>query len=153
MLESFIAHEVSKIFNCLKISLSKKWQLTVRSAYHHVLVWSSTILVTIVPLKNLWSLSVPPKVKIFTWRLLSNSQPVKSNLRSKGFLVDGICSLCRDDIESLDHHFCACSVVQRIWYYNSLHMVTLGGNHYCSYNVLKNTLSLGRLISQSCSSN
>ncbi|KAL2944678.1 hypothetical protein RDABS01_033025, partial [Bienertia sinuspersici] len=65
--------------------------------------------------KSLWSSPIPPKWKVFMWRVLWNALPLKSNLNKRGIGVNNMCLLCGDSVETNEHLFRDCSFVNRIW--------------------------------------
>ncbi|KAL2899432.1 hypothetical protein RDABS01_024514 [Bienertia sinuspersici] len=65
--------------------------------------------------KFLWSSPIPPKWKVFMWRVLWNALPLKSNLNKRGIGVNNMCLLCGDSVETNEHLFRDCSFVDRLW--------------------------------------
>ncbi|KAL5755359.1 hypothetical protein ACOSP7_023579 [Xanthoceras sorbifolium] len=63
----------------------------------------------------LWNLNIPPKVKIFIWRVCHNAIPSLCNLCSRKIVVDPCCSRCGDAPESSAHALFWCSSVRPIW--------------------------------------
>ncbi|KAL5805331.1 hypothetical protein ACOSQ3_032131 [Xanthoceras sorbifolium] len=63
----------------------------------------------------LWNLNIPPKIKIFIWRVCHNAIPSLCNLCSRKIVVDPCCSRCGDDPESSAHALFWCSSVRPIW--------------------------------------
>ncbi|KAL5732416.1 hypothetical protein ACOSQ2_032108 [Xanthoceras sorbifolium] len=60
----------------------------------------------------LWNLNIPPKIKIFIWRVCHNAIPSLCNLYSRKIVVDPCCSRCGDAPESSAHAlFWCCSVL------------------------------------------
>ncbi|KAL5741239.1 hypothetical protein ACOSP7_027971 [Xanthoceras sorbifolium] len=51
----------------------------------------------------LWNLNIPPKIKIFIWRVCHNVIPSLCNLCSRKIVVDPCCSRCGDAPESSAH--------------------------------------------------
>ncbi|CAB4294670.1 unnamed protein product [Prunus armeniaca] len=59
---------------------------------------------------RLWWVCVPPKVKVFVWRVLHNILPTRDRLLSEGVQGDlGGCVLCGAQAESLPHVLLDCS--------------------------------------------
>lgn len=54
--------------------------------------------------KQIWSASVPPKVKSFIWHLLTNSLPIQRRLQEKGMDITAKCPCC-DNTKTLFHVF------------------------------------------------
>ncbi|KAL6520547.1 hypothetical protein OROMI_032309 [Orobanche minor] len=65
--------------------------------------------------KAVWSLSIPPKVRVFLWRAFSNLIPTSANLEQHHVPVDGICGLCHDRWDSTEHSLIFCPLVRNIW--------------------------------------
>ncbi|KAL5767312.1 hypothetical protein ACOSQ2_014095 [Xanthoceras sorbifolium] len=59
----------------------------------------------------LWNLNIPPKIKIFIWRVCHNAIPSLCNLCSRKIVVDPCCSRCGDAPESSAHALFWCSSV------------------------------------------
>lgn len=52
----------------------------------------------------LWKLPVPPKVKLFLWRLFLNRLPTRSNLFDRGIQIQStVCLLCSSTVETDVH--------------------------------------------------
>ncbi|KAL5798630.1 hypothetical protein ACOSQ2_003450 [Xanthoceras sorbifolium] len=51
----------------------------------------------------LWNLNIPPKIKIFIWRVCHNAIPSLCNLCSRKIVVDPCCSRCGNAPESSAH--------------------------------------------------
>lgn len=101
-------HEIDK--------LAWRWDSTgsfsVKSIYH-LLNYRGVL--TRQPLL-LWSLPIPPKIRIFIWLTFRNRILTKTNLRKKGWEGSVQCLFCSHD-ESVDHLFLHCRLVQQIWYW------------------------------------
>ena len=54
---------------------------------------------------TLWSLNVPPKIKIFAWRACRNILPTTVNLCHRGVLDDATCEACRLGEETSGYMF------------------------------------------------
>lgn len=65
--------------------------------------------------KQLWNLKIPPKIKHFMWRALSENLPTKVNLRSKRVEIDVWCPACQGDAESVIHTLVACPFAVDCW--------------------------------------
>ncbi|MBA0731459.1 hypothetical protein Golax_022779 [Gossypium laxum] len=63
----------------------------------------------------LWSLNIPEKIKIHSWRLVNNLVPHFGNLARKTLCVEVICSLCKADLEDSDHLMLSCGTLQCVW--------------------------------------
>lgn len=62
-----------------------------------------------------WKLSVPPKVRVFWWRILHNSLPSKAELHRRHVAKESHCEVCGDPVESLFHVINSCTVARRFW--------------------------------------
>ncbi|PRQ25708.1 putative ribonuclease H-like domain, reverse transcriptase zinc-binding domain-containing protein [Rosa chinensis] len=71
----------------------------------------------------LWSASVPPKVKLFMWKLIKGILPTKCNLvQKKVSLPDEKCTFCMAACESGTHLFKDCPTLLCFWLYGPLHL-------------------------------
>lgn len=59
--------------------------------------------------------SIPPKMKIFFWRMLNNALPLNSNLQKRGVEAPGNCVRC-DKKEDLYHTFVGCQWATLFWF-------------------------------------
>lgn len=66
--------------------------------------------------KKLWKLVLPPKIKIFLWRLLHNALSYKLNLQRRGITLPVNCSSC-DQLEDLNHVFARCEWAVLSWFH------------------------------------
>ncbi len=57
----------------------------------------------------------PPKVRLFAWRLVSNSLPTWSNKFSRGLESSYMCPLCGVEREDIFHAFCRCPRAVALW--------------------------------------
>ncbi|PWA39255.1 reverse transcriptase domain, Reverse transcriptase zinc-binding domain protein [Artemisia annua] len=63
-----------------------------------------------------WSKWVPIKCNIFMWRMLMDRIPTKQALARRNINCgDGLCTLCEDQEESVDHLFSACTIANGVW--------------------------------------
>jgi hypothetical protein len=58
--------------------------------------------------KGLWSLAVPPKIRIFAWKLSKDILPTKKNKRIRKLEMNARCSLCGDAAEDSFHAVVEC---------------------------------------------
>jgi len=66
--------------------------------------------------KYLWSLCVAPSAIVCAWRILLDRMPTILNLARRGVqLANLFCPLCQDGVESTDHLFNTCIMVQQVW--------------------------------------
>lgn len=66
------------------------------------------------PWKNLWSLKLPSKIKIFSWKLLLDL-PTRQRLSRWDSSIQPLCPLCWNAPETVDHLFATCSFVKMLW--------------------------------------
>ncbi|KAK6152513.1 hypothetical protein DH2020_015148 [Rehmannia glutinosa] len=85
--------------------------------------------------RRMWELRLLPRIKHFLWRACTDTLPTKSNLIRRGILMDTICHLCGEDIETLSHLFTQCETIKRIWYLSPLRM-DLQNNAFGSFRNL-----------------
>ena len=64
---------------------------------------------------SLWKLEVPPKIRVFWWRVLNNSLPSKSELKRRHVARESHCEMCGGEDESLFHIFFDCPFAKRFW--------------------------------------
>jgi hypothetical protein len=53
--------------------------------------------------EKVWSLKVPRKIQMFTWRALKDSLPTKLNLKRRHILIDLVCEMCKSNSEDIIH--------------------------------------------------
>ncbi|KAK2649951.1 hypothetical protein Ddye_017440 [Dipteronia dyeriana] len=63
----------------------------------------------------LWNLNIPPKVKMFIWRVCNDAFPSLINLGRRKVQVNLCCPLCKEDGESTFHAPFWCKEVVEIW--------------------------------------
>ncbi|KAL0700618.1 hypothetical protein Bca4012_056740 [Brassica carinata] len=66
-------------------------------------------------LNRFWSLRIPPKIKIFWWKIMHNALPVADNLNKRGCRIDKGCQICGGDLENIKHMLLECRVAREIW--------------------------------------
>ncbi|GLT60633.1 hypothetical protein SLA2020_333910 [Shorea laevis] len=107
---------------------TRNGEFTIRSAYQLArkngfgLFPLTNFQVSLFPsfLKSIWKLGVPPKIKIFMWKVLTNALPVKANLFHKGIVESPVCGLCGGDDESITHMLFTCQYAARTWFASRL---------------------------------
>ncbi len=123
----FLPHEASAILSLLLSRNGAKdsfaWKgtttvtYTVRSGYHSLT--SSEYTEEEETRRSwwryLWGLSLPSKLKNFTWRLCHNSLPTRDNIRRRGIDIDTCCECCQMPIETSEHLLFECSFAHSIW--------------------------------------
>ena len=53
--------------------------------------------------RKMWRLNVPPKVRMFLWRVCSNILPTRENLNRRRVQVDPTCGMCCQKPKSVGH--------------------------------------------------
>jgi ribonuclease HI len=65
--------------------------------------------------KALWKMNVPPKIKVFWWRVIKNYMPCKDVLHGRHMDRIPFCTSCGADRESAMHALVECSLAQLFW--------------------------------------
>ncbi|KAF4360260.1 hypothetical protein F8388_020551 [Cannabis sativa] len=65
--------------------------------------------------KMMWSMQLPPRMKLFGWRVCQNWLPSKTNLSHRGMTIHPSCDLCGNQAETLTHALWSCSKIKPIW--------------------------------------
>ena len=71
--------------------------------------------------KVLWSLNISHKVKMFIWKGLTGAVPVKELIWRRVKVGDPICTMCGEEVETLEHMLLKCSKVKDIWKLAPIH--------------------------------
>ncbi|KAH1215111.1 putative ribonuclease H protein [Glycine max] len=76
----------------------------------------------------LWKLKIPPKAKVFTWRLIKDHLPTKMNLRGRQVEIDDpLCPFCKNLDKDATHLFFNCSKVLSLWWETVSWVKSVGG--------------------------
>lgn len=62
----------------------------------------------------IWSSKLPPKIKVFAWKLCSRALAVGEELARRGMQVSLMCHQC-NQLETLEHMLWECPWVKRVW--------------------------------------
>jgi hypothetical protein len=65
--------------------------------------------------KRLWKLKIPPKIRIFWWRVVHNFLPTKMELHRRHVEPEATCYTCGAATESLFHIVFECPVARMFW--------------------------------------
>ena len=65
--------------------------------------------------KKLWPLNIPPKVRIFAWKMCMNALPTFVNLQRRDVNLYDIFLTCGKEPESNFHVLVKCEVARRVW--------------------------------------
>lgn len=65
--------------------------------------------------KTVWKAWAPPKVKFFAWLATQNRIWTADRLEKRGWQNCGLCPLCKQTIETVNHLFVSCRYTIRVW--------------------------------------
>ncbi|XP_060965389.1 uncharacterized protein LOC133034343 [Cannabis sativa] len=65
--------------------------------------------------RMLWSLQIPPRMKLFSWRVCNNWLPAKTNLKHRGMDINTCYDICGRYEETLTHALWNCEKVRGTW--------------------------------------
>lgn len=65
--------------------------------------------------KVLWKMRIPPKVRIFWWRVLHNFLPSKAELKRRHVAKESHCEACGNPSETMFHIAVECTFALRFW--------------------------------------
>ncbi|KAA3460257.1 reverse transcriptase [Gossypium australe] len=90
---------------------------SVRSSYKLLQNWDPTALRIDYKdfYRKLWSVEIPTKIKIFTWKISWNYIATKANLRARRLGNINLCPRCCRSEKTLNHLFRDCPVSDGIW--------------------------------------
>ncbi|KAG5516346.1 hypothetical protein RHGRI_037157 [Rhododendron griersonianum] len=92
------------------------YQLAFKRAYAtEVLQGSSSTELSTAIWKVIWRLKSPPRTKHFLWRAIRNAIATKENLFTRKCARSPLCSLCRIEIESIEHVLLRCEWTRGVW--------------------------------------
>ncbi|KAH9666470.1 putative reverse transcriptase/RNA-dependent DNA polymerase [Citrus sinensis] len=63
----------------------------------------------------IWSLALPQKIRIFTWRAAKNLLPSAENLWKKKIIQEPTCQVCKMGMENVFHALVACKSAKKVW--------------------------------------
>ena len=61
-----------------------------------------------------WKLDVPPKLRVFAWRVASDSLGVLQNLNRRLPKIDPICTICGHEVEDAHHALVTCTLARAL---------------------------------------
>lgn len=65
--------------------------------------------------KMLWSCGAPPKVCVFAWKAAREALATRLNKMKRHMEVDGVCSICGQEDESVHHALVRCPHARNLW--------------------------------------
>ena len=65
--------------------------------------------------KIIWGCPAPPKVRVFAWRIVTNSLATWANKFSRHLELTNICPLCGVEREDGFHAMCRCPLARDLW--------------------------------------
>lgn len=95
---------------------TEQGEFTVQSAYYNL----KNVPTINSPVHKIWKLKAPPRFKIFAWMLIHNKVLTAENLKKRGYNLAGICYMCRQQDETIQHLFNRCTHTIHI-YTGALH--------------------------------
>ncbi|CAN1135828.1 Putative ribonuclease H protein At1g65750 [Linum perenne] len=69
---------------------------------------------------QIWSMTVPPRIKNFMWRLARAVIPIRAALHRRHIAVPGACGICGSATEDFNHLFFDCQYAEDCWEHASL---------------------------------
>ena len=63
----------------------------------------------------IWKCNVPQKVRIFAWKVASNSLPTMVNKKKRNLERTDMCSICDREKEDAGHALCRCIHAEQLW--------------------------------------
>ena len=79
--------------------------------------------------KNIWGVQVPPRVKHFVWRAVTNSLPTRRKLMQRGLRIDPQCPRCGEEPESVEHLLLHCCESHLVWRASPLRIESVVAPH------------------------
>lgn len=64
---------------------------------------------------SIWKLVIPPKVRLFVWKLCQGILPTRSNLRRRIIQIEGGCLWCAREKETSTHLLFKCISARDVW--------------------------------------
>jgi ribonuclease HI len=64
---------------------------------------------------TVWGCPAPPKVRVFAWRLITNSLATWENKKRRNMEASDICVICGIEREDTYHTFCRCPMARALW--------------------------------------
>lgn len=90
---------------------NKKQIFSVRSCYHILCMRGVRHTLG----DALWELKIPYKIQMFLWLVNRKAILTQDNLQKRGCIGPGICTMCQQDEETVEHTFTTCTFVIKLW--------------------------------------
>lgn len=65
---------------------------------------------------KIWWVGLPNKIKLFMWRVWTNSLPTFSSLASRHLIDYSVCPLCKVEVLTTIHAIRSCKVTKAVWW-------------------------------------
>lgn len=65
--------------------------------------------------KNLWRIKVPPKLRLFAWRLARSSLPTGEEKKRRHIIQSAVCPICNVASDSWRHALLDCNMAKSVW--------------------------------------
>lgn len=73
---------------------------------------------------NLWRLHLPPKLKMFCWKLMHKGLPIGELLRHRNIGPTAYCTFGCQSVETYDHLFLHCHIARSVWFGSIMNLRT-----------------------------
>lgn len=71
-------------------------------------------------MKDIWLLPLPPKIRVFLWKIVRGALPLGDNLETRGITTTTNCVFCGLK-ETVNHMFLACNFATEVWSLAPIH--------------------------------
>lgn len=75
----------------------------------------SSAAVGLINQKQMWSLNVPMKIKMFAWKAVHSILPTLQNLAKRRVVEVDMCGICKREVESVLHVLWSCPATSDVW--------------------------------------
>ncbi|KAK9992542.1 hypothetical protein SO802_027527 [Lithocarpus litseifolius] len=87
--------------------------------------------------KGLWKIKTTKRIRIFLWRMATNSLPTKDILNQRFETFNPSCVLCGNELESICHLFFTCPIAKAVWFESCWGFKTDSQNVQSSCDIIK----------------
>jgi mannosylglycoprotein endo-beta-mannosidase len=106
-------HLQENVEDTISWNLTTSGEYTAKSAYEFQFVGLNPSRVFM----KVWRAWAPPKVKFFAWLAIQNRIWTADRLEKRGWQNCGLCPLCNQTTETVNHLFVSCRYTVRLWCY------------------------------------